>query len=662
MSLEEDVAETQRVLQPLFAKPSLKDKLLTKPPFRFIHDIVSAVTEATGFAAGLYEDRPDLQNGKEIKDKGAKLEYLERIIRCVGLYTGVATAIKAGKVVAGLEPENTNKWLQQLAAAATSVDAGKSADCVARAIAGEEPGADAKGGDDDKPTAPPAAEEKGEEKGADEPAPAKDDAGKPPASRGGGRQTKDEAGAPRSGGMEAAGGAMGMDGGFDSMIEQCTGDMAVTQELMGALISKPAMKEKLLTKPPFRFVHDVVSAVTEATGFAAGLYEGEELDGKGMKEKGAKIAYLEKIIKLVGVVLNTLVDTKPAKVVAGLEPENTNRLLQLLAVAAKNAPDSTEAVQTVLSGGGAAPAPKPAPAADTAPAKEDAAPAAAPAKDDATPAASMAAAPQTGAKDDDEKFTGGEAASGAAAAGGDDMGAEPKRSMRPTTARRRPPKVKDNVKQLEQAGVGGTKADGAAGATPVGIMVDGDDKDSDDEEEKKGEDDAGFGATAADGGESKLVKDIMNEAKDAKGEAEPEKKDDGKGGIRLNRSKKKASASTKKSGMSSWSQADIEQLRQAVQQLCKSTNPLGKCMDYVHEDLSSMNKELDRWQAENRRKVDELETERATTEEALAPLKLQLVELDEQLKEQVIKINSMKAKIVKNDQRIEQILQVVVQV
>ena len=33
-------------------------------------------------------------------------------------------------------------------------------------------------------------------------------------------QTKEEAGAPRSGGMEAAGGAMGMDGGFDSMIEQ----------------------------------------------------------------------------------------------------------------------------------------------------------------------------------------------------------------------------------------------------------------------------------------------------------------------------------------------------------------------------------------------------------------------------------------------------------
>ena len=44
-----------------------------------------------------------------------------------------------------------------------------------------------------------------------------------------------------------------------------------------------------------------------------------------------------------------------------------------------------------------------------------------------------------------------------------------------------------------------------------------------------------------------------------------------------------------------------------------------------------MNKELDRWQAENRRKVDELEAERAITEESLQPLKLQLAELDEQV-------------------------------
>jgi TRAF3-interacting protein 1 len=32
-----------------------------------------------------------------------------------------------------------------------------------------------------------------------------------------------------------------------------------------------------------------------------------------------------------------------------------------------------------------------------------------------------------------------------------------------------------------------------------------------------------------------------------------------------------------------------------VQKLCQSTNPLGKCMDFVHEDLAAMAKEHDRW-------------------------------------------------------------------
>jgi hypothetical protein len=40
---------------------------------------------------------------------------------------------------------------------------------------------------------------------------------------------------------------------------------------------------------------------------------------------GAKIVYLEKIIKLVGMQLNTIVEARPSKIVAGLEPENTNR-------------------------------------------------------------------------------------------------------------------------------------------------------------------------------------------------------------------------------------------------------------------------------------------------------------------------------------------------
>lgn len=43
---------------------------------------------------------------------------------------------------------------------------------------------------------------------------------------------------------------------------------------------------------------------------------------------------MEKIIKAVGTHLNTIVDARPAKIVAGLEAENTCCFLQLLALAA----------------------------------------------------------------------------------------------------------------------------------------------------------------------------------------------------------------------------------------------------------------------------------------------------------------------------------------
>lgn len=83
-------------------------------------------------------------------------------------------------------------------------------------------------------------------------------------------------------------------GDLDSLV-------AESKNKISALISKPKMAEKLLSKPPFRFLHDLISAITTTTGFAEGLYTPEELDSGAIGEKNAKMAYLDKIFRLVGI-------------------------------------------------------------------------------------------------------------------------------------------------------------------------------------------------------------------------------------------------------------------------------------------------------------------------------------------------------------------------
>ena len=53
---------------------------------------------------------------------------------------------------------------------------------------------------------------------------------------------------------------------------KCNSDITQTRKMIEKITSKPRCTEKLLGKPPFRFLHDLVSAIISHTGFAADLY------------------------------------------------------------------------------------------------------------------------------------------------------------------------------------------------------------------------------------------------------------------------------------------------------------------------------------------------------------------------------------------------------
>jgi TRAF3-interacting protein 1 len=125
----------------------------------------------------------------------------------------------------------------------------------------------------------------------------------------------------------------------------------MTHQLLGSVISKPKLTQKLLSKPPFRFLHDILTEVIKTTGFASGLYNDEEMDSSKVTEKQQKLDFLEKAVRVVGTQLNTIVEAKPQKIIAGLDPQATNHFLQLLAIAAKYNPNSENAVSLVLNGG-----------------------------------------------------------------------------------------------------------------------------------------------------------------------------------------------------------------------------------------------------------------------------------------------------------------------
>jgi len=460
------------------------------------------------------------------------------------------------------------------------------------------------------------------------------------------------------------------------------------------LFSKPKLAENLLKKPPFRFIHDIVSAIQKSTGFAPGLFTEGEKDSKAVAaDKELKNVYLSKIIQLVSLVLGESVKAKPPKIMAGVEPEHTNAFLLQLARAARQTQNTDQGASfvTQVIGTGVEPAapPPPEPAAPRQkepPPQQEAPPAGG--DDPNLGRSSSRKGERSGSrgdsrerkdssrsredkererKDRKEKERRERKEKEMSSRELDPREESPERPgqksmggpMRPQSARRGPPKAgtrpQDALPQESLVPAEGPK-----------LFVEGDDGD-DDEVEVVTEQEPLFGpigGSADDGeGQGALVKDILDAQKQLAQEEKPTEDDAGGPGTGTGIVLKRRSSSVGKSQAPAVGQAgraaDLNALRTSIQTLCQSAMPLGKSMDYLQEDLENMKKELKFWMNEYKMYQARLAEAQRYTEDLLNP-QATLSDVDNQIRQAKDRIKGMKSQVLRNDETIQKLLGMVV--
>lgn len=88
-----------------------------------------------------------------------------------------------------------------------------------------------------------------------------------------------------------------------------------TGELFKSLIEKPKMSEKLLKKPPPKYIYDIVMNTMKVTKFPNGLFTDEELDPKFFEADARnKIEILQKVIDITKIVTNENFEIKATNI------------------------------------------------------------------------------------------------------------------------------------------------------------------------------------------------------------------------------------------------------------------------------------------------------------------------------------------------------------
>ena len=122
-----------------------------------------------------------------------------------------------------------------------------------------------------------------------------------------------------------------------------------TGKMFSSLIEKPKMIEKLLKKPPPKYIYDIILNTMKKTNFPKGLLTDQEMDHKYFEaDPHHKLAILQKVVDITKIVVNENFEIKCTNILKGEQPDKTNHFLQMFYKAATNGKDNNPLIQKYL--------------------------------------------------------------------------------------------------------------------------------------------------------------------------------------------------------------------------------------------------------------------------------------------------------------------------
>nr|XP_012328907.1 TRAF3-interacting protein 1 isoform X2 [Aotus nancymaae] len=631
------VRRTQEALGKVIRRPPLTEKLLSKPPFRYLHDIITEVIRMTGFMKGLYTDTE--MKSDNVKDKDAKISFLQKAIDVVVMVSGEPLLAKPARIVAGHEPERTNELLQIIGKCC--LNKLSSDDAVRRVLAGEK--GEVKGRaspasrsqeldnknvqeesrvhkdtegkrDSEMKERSTSRDRKQKEELKEDSKPREKDKGKEKAKENGGdrhregeRERARAQARPESEQQKDRGNReRDRDSEREKESERKSEGGKEKERLRdrdrergwdkGKDRDRRRGKNGEHSRDPDREKnreHDKPGKKSASSGeMSKKLSDGTFKDSKAETETEISTRASKSLT------------TKTSKLRSknSVEDDNSARLRR----------ENIEPDPAVKQKGDSA---------------SDAEGDAGPAGQDKTEVSEIPEIPN-------------------------ELSSSIRRIPRPGSARPAPPRVKrqDSAEALplERSG---------SGKTVSNVIIESHNSDNEEDDQfvveaapqlsEMSEIEMVAAVELEEEKHGGLVKKILETKKDYE---------------KLQQSLKPGEKERSLVFESAWKKEkdivskEIEKLRMSIQTLCKSALPLGKIMDYIQEDVDAMQNELQLWHAENKQHTEALQQEQSITDCAVEPLKAELAELEQLIKDQQDKICAMKANILRNEEKIQKMV------